>query len=190
MCDRKIDPFDVIRLITEAEHHFNNLCFKIRTLASTWLLATFAGVGFLLSRDFEFVIGKETIVVLVCWAGALGISVLWILDLQVYQKLLDAWFDARKQLEDKVPDLPNMRERIKATQPGGRATNLLKIYYIVTCSAPMVFAVIVTAAMANAARGRNSRWLLMSSALILVALNVSIHFLSPGRHSERREKSP
>ena len=42
-----------IQLITEAEHHFNDLCFKIRALASTWLLACLSGVGYLLSKSIN-----------------------------------------------------------------------------------------------------------------------------------------
>ena len=111
---------ELIRLITESEHHFNNLCFKIRTLASTWLLATFAAVGFVLTKQGDFFLQKPTIVILVCWAGAMGIFVLWILDLQVYQKLLNAWFDARKEIEEESRYLPQIRQKLKATQPGGR----------------------------------------------------------------------
>ena len=45
------DDLELFKTITHAEHHFNDLCFKIRALASTWMLATFAGVGFLLLHD-------------------------------------------------------------------------------------------------------------------------------------------
>ena len=63
------DDWEIIKTITEAEHHFNDLCFKIRTLASTWLLATFAGVGFLLSKSIQPELRIDQLLVLLCWVG-------------------------------------------------------------------------------------------------------------------------
>jgi len=83
------EDWEILTLITETENHFNNLCFKIRTLASTWLLATFVGIGFLLEKTIVKELPVDDLLILLCWAGSVGILVLWILDLQVYQKLLN-----------------------------------------------------------------------------------------------------
>jgi len=170
--------FDIIRLITDSEHHFNDLCFKIRTLASTWLLATFAGVGFVLTGQGDFVFAKTTVVILICWAGAVGVFVLWILDLQVYQKLLNTWFDARKEIEEESLYLPNMWERMRATQPGGRAANLIRFYYIATCSAPLLFALAIAIEKINRGEGA-SVILAVATALMLLASILAIMYLSP-----------
>ncbi len=138
--DKMNEDWEIIKTITEAEHHFNNLCFKIRTLASTWLLATFAGVGFLLTKTIEPELRIDHLLVLLCWAGSIGIMVLWILDLQIYQKILNAWFDAREPIEERNSGFPQMGELIKGIQLGGRASNLIKIFYICLCSAPIMFA--------------------------------------------------
>jgi len=135
------EDWEIIKTITQAEHHFNDLCFKIRALASTWLLATFAGVGFFLSKSIQIKLEIEHLLVILCWAGSIGIIVLWILDLQIYQKLLNAWFDAREPIEIRNKDFPQIRENIKATQPKGRASNLIKTYYIALCAAPLGFSI-------------------------------------------------
>ena len=175
--------FEIIRLITDSEHHFNDLCFKIRTLASTWLLATFAGVGFILTGQGDFVFAKTTVVILICWAGAVGVFVLWILDLQVYQKLLNTWFDARKEIEQESTYLPNMWERMKATQPGGRAANLIRFYYIATCCAPLVLALAISIEKLNFDDGV-SVILAVTTAVILLSSTLAILYLSPADNVE------
>jgi hypothetical protein len=137
------EDWEIIKVITTSEHHFNNLCFKIRTLASTWLLATFAGVGFLLTKQIGEQLEIDHLLVLLCWGGAIGIMVLWILDLLIYQKLLHAWFNAREEIEDRNAGFPQIWKTIKATQPGGRASNRIKLFYISLCSAPLMFAIYV-----------------------------------------------
>lgn len=87
--DEKI-ILEILKLITSAEHHFNNLTFNIRALASTWLLATFAGIGWIIKDMPEgaetVLIDKVDLIVALCGGGSIGIFVLWILDLKVYRK--------------------------------------------------------------------------------------------------------
>jgi hypothetical protein len=171
------NDWEIIKTITEAEHHFNNLCFKIRTLASTWLLATFAGVGFLITKSIEPNLKVENILVLLCWVGSLGILVLWILDLQIYQKLLSAWFDARKPIEERNPGYPQIRQAIKKTQLGGRASNLIKVFYISLVCAPLLFASYVCFYM------KLDKILLLGSVALLIVFSLLIYIKSPGDHN-------
>lgn len=80
----------MIKLITGSEHHFNDLCFKIRALASTWLLATIAGCGWVLKylpdKNTELLFDKVDLLIALSGCGTLGIFVLWILDLRGYQQ--------------------------------------------------------------------------------------------------------
>ena len=175
------DDWEIIKTITEAEHHFNDLCFKIRTLASTWLLATFAGVGFLLSKSIQPELRIDQLLVLLCWVGSIGILVLWILDLQIYQKLLNAWFDAREPIEARNKDFPQIREKIKASQPGGRASNLIRIYYISLCSAPLMFSVYVCF------YKKLPFALTIVSILLLLCVVFIIYKLTPGGHNEKMQ---
>ena len=178
------EDWDIIKTITEAEHHFNNLCFKIRTLASTWLLATFAGVGFLLTKKIETGLKIDHLLVLLCWVGAVGILVLWILDLQIYQKFLNAWFNAREQIEARNRNFPPIRKLIKATQPGGRASNLIKIYYIGLCSAPLMFASYVCI------YKDLTKILVVASVALLACFVLVIYKLTPGGHNKKMQPTP
>jgi len=110
-----------IILITQSENHFNDLCFKIRALASTWLMASLGGVGFLLTKTIAANLQSNHLLVLLCWVSAIGIFVLWILDLLVYKKMLNAWFASRKSIEEENKDFPQIFTAITKTQVGGRA---------------------------------------------------------------------
>ncbi len=138
----------ILKLITTAEHHFNNLCFNIRALASTWLLATFAGVGWILkdlptsSPDSSFVIDKVSLLIALCIAGSLGIFVLWILDIHIYQKMTNVWFDNRKKYE--IDDsFPRIRIGMKNLFITGRASELIMIYYLALSLAPLLMGIFI-----------------------------------------------
>jgi len=137
---------EMLKLITSAEHHFNNLTFNIRALASTWLLATFAGVGWIL-KDWEKakvdqIVEKPDLIIALCIGSSVGIFVLWLMDLKVYQAFLNVWFDARTMYEDGVK-YPTIRKNMKELFKTGRAVYLIKFYYLVTCAAPLLIAAFI-----------------------------------------------
>jgi len=167
--------WEMIKTITVAEHHFNNLCFKIRSLASTWLLATFAGVGFLLSKKFDLRLSTEEVIVFLCWVGSLGILVLWVLDLLVYQQLLNVWFDARKPIEKRNPNFPQIRESIKDSQFKGRASNLIKIFYLSLISAPLLFGIYICI------YWEINKIILFCTVGLLIAISGVVYLKTPGR---------
>lgn len=168
------NDWEIIKTITGAEHHFNDLCFKIRTLASTWLLATFGGVGFLLTKTIDSSLNVDHLLVMLCWIGSIGIAVLWILDLLIYQRLLNAWFDSREPIEKRNPGFPQIRDTIKASQPGGRATNLIKLFYICLCTAPLLFAVYVC--IYRSMPGE----MLVASLILMTGMDLIVYLKSPG----------
>jgi hypothetical protein len=64
--------------------HSNNQT-SYRMLASTWMLAAFAGIGFMISsKEFSFDIPKEVFILAIALAGGIGLGLLWILDLLFY----------------------------------------------------------------------------------------------------------
>jgi hypothetical protein len=70
------------------ERHFNEMQSRYRALASTWLLATFVGGGFILSqKTFEVPLSRDLAVATLALFGAFGIGLLWNLDLMVYHRL-------------------------------------------------------------------------------------------------------
>ncbi len=133
---------ELLKLITAAEHHFNNLGFNIRALASTWLLATLAGVGWILkdlpanTADSGLVVDKVELLILLCIVSSVGIFVLWIMDIMVYQRLLNVWFDARRHIETGT-DFPPIRLEMKKLFDSGRATELIMVYYLALAGAPL-----------------------------------------------------
>src|SRR5688500_15835311 len=78
--------------LRNSEEHFNGIKVKCRTLASTWLLAAFAAMWFLASEKIWISIPVEVIILGLGLAAASGMLLLWVLDLLVYHRLLDAYF--------------------------------------------------------------------------------------------------
>src|SRR5690348_6386881 len=85
--------WDIVKECGEEERHFNQLQSVYRGIASTWLLATLGAVGYLLfSKDTR---GTDPRYIhlfssVICFLGACGIGLIWVLDLRVYHRLLVA----------------------------------------------------------------------------------------------------
>jgi hypothetical protein len=107
---------NVRQLVAEAgenERHFNELQSRYRTLASTWLLATFAGTGFFISNpDLKLGVDRGWAVLGIGVAGAAGIALLWKLDLYVYHRLLEGFFWEAVKLEKTEGRFPRFRHRM------------------------------------------------------------------------------
>jgi hypothetical protein len=97
-----------------AERHFNQMQNHCRTLASTWLLAAFAGIGFLFKeRPFS---DTHLAAALVALAAGGGIFLLWILDVKVWHRLLLANSLAGYRIERENTWLPKVRLYISETK--------------------------------------------------------------------------
>ncbi len=96
----------IVQECGEEERHFNQLQSVYRGLVSTWLLATFAAVGYLFKegQDEPFFLAA-----VVCLASTWGIRLIWMLDLGVYHQLLVAVFKEGKKAEDCFAWLPGFR---------------------------------------------------------------------------------
>ena len=126
----------------EAERHFNQLQGVYRGIASTWLLATLAGVGYLLF-DEHAQGNRSGIAAGVCLAGVLGICLIWLLDLNVYHRLLVAVFREGRKLERQFPWLPRFRTNMYAVgriegQRKDPVWRRLGYYYAGTTSVPLI----------------------------------------------------
>lgn len=112
----EVDPhlFDrvwkIIQECGEYERHFNTLQGVYRGLASTWLLAMFGGIGFIVKEKVE---PTYTMICLAGMAATAGIFVLWSLDINVYHRLLLAVFYDGREFERACPWLPPFRNRMK-----------------------------------------------------------------------------
>ena len=132
--------WEILKELGESERHFNSLEAQYRTLASIWLLAGFAGIGFLLKQDPGIAVPRELAIGGVGLAVSIGIFLLWIVDLLVYHRLLDACFSEAKNIERAHPELPQVRSSMGRSQRGGRVvTTRLRWFYIALTAAPLVF---------------------------------------------------
>jgi hypothetical protein len=167
------DTFDRVWKIAQEigiqERHFNELQSGYRNLASTWLLATFAGMGFAISNTFHVDVVPEVFVAALAVAGALGITLLWILDLLVYHRLLDACFIEGLILEEQYPWLPPFRGNMMKTQAGQGVLFRTVGFYMT----PIVL-LIAIASIALAAWCYRSQFKVASLAAVLVGMGIAI----------------
>lgn len=132
--------WDVLKDLGNSERHFNNLEAEYRKLASIWLLAGFAGMGFILKEGPQLAVPREVALVAIGLATSIGIFLLWIVDLLVYHQLLDACFTQAKAIEKAHPELPQVRSSMEHTQGGGKVvTTRLRWFYILLTAAPVIF---------------------------------------------------
>jgi hypothetical protein len=125
--------------LRNSEEHFNGIKVKCRTLASTWLLAVFAAMGFMISEEIAIGVPVEVVILGLGLAGAIGILLLWFLDLRVYHRLLDACFIEAESLEKEYPHLPQAHKKMRAFMPTGQTIPYHVWFYVGTISAPLVF---------------------------------------------------
>ena len=107
-----MDEIEVYKELGTYERHFNQMQSVCRSLASTWLLATFAGIGYIFEKFTTYgSTGVRLAAALVALAGGTGISLLWIIDVVVYHRLLVAVTEQSKKLETEHKNvLPQLRE--------------------------------------------------------------------------------
>jgi hypothetical protein len=160
------------------ERHFNTMQGICRNIASTWLLATIGGIGYVVSKNFSDSIIKFWLAgSLVALAGAIGIFLLWILDVLVYHKLLLAVFEGSNTLEQKL-SLENQLElkvrskmRNAFSSGGGGVTWLISLFYGV----PMVLLSVIAFVLALSGRpSLNYVCSVLAAIMLFVALWVLI----------------
>ena len=126
-------PWDQLKEIGESERHFNDLQVRYRLLASTWLLASFAGVGFIMT-DSSQLNGEDLILCLISAGGTIGVIVIWVLDLLGYHRLLAAYFLEGLRIEDENPGLPQIRWAMLSQ---GTVGSKAQLFYFVCALAPV-----------------------------------------------------
>lgn len=129
--DERAQVWSIYQELGLMDRHFNNAQTNCRALASTWLLAALAGIGVVVSKETSVGFSKELIIVGMTLGGAVGLVLLWILDLLFYQRLLDAAYIEARNLELAHPWLPQVRNNIKKLLRG-RGVSMVILYYVVT----------------------------------------------------------
>jgi FtsH-binding integral membrane protein len=124
----------IVQECGEEERHFNTLQSVYRGVASSWLLATFGAVGILLF-DKDGHVAHPWLSGGICMLGALGICLLWMLDLHIYHRILEAAFDQALALEEKFPWLMQLRGTARRYTKA-HVRQRLAWYYLFTSLAP------------------------------------------------------
>lgn len=115
--------FGLYTQLSEFELHLDTITTRYKNLALTWLLATYAAVGFLFSVESKNIqISSSLIASIVCLFGVFGIAALWFLDIYVLQKFWGAFFIEEVKMEKRFRflakitnvsiSLNNVRKRI------------------------------------------------------------------------------
>ena len=150
------------------ERHFNDLQSRYRSMASAWLLATFAAIGFVISRPISLDIDVWLLAAGIAVAGSLGIALLWVVDLLVYHRLLDSCFIESLILEEQYPWLPSIRSNMMKTQRGEGVLFRVVVFYL----GPIILLVIIAGGALSIWLGKQFWWaaILSFDVSLLVAL--------------------
>jgi hypothetical protein len=116
----------------QIERHHSTLQGSYRTLASTWMLAAFGGMGFVITKQFPVGIPRSILVAAIAFAAAIGLGLLWVLDLLFYQRLLDSAYIEARNLEERHSWLPQPRNNMRAILRGKGLRYVLWFYILTT----------------------------------------------------------
>ena len=120
-----------------------NFYFRIqngyRMTAVTWLIAAFIGMGFLFSQDGKNMpLHPMVILFFILLATMSGITLLWFLDIFIYQTYFYSVVLEEAKLEKKDEWLPNLSLNIGLLQLGPK-TIVLQSYFYIGCHFILLF---------------------------------------------------
>jgi ABC-type multidrug transport system fused ATPase/permease subunit len=125
-----MDKVECYWKLSEMEERFNSSSAGVRTLASGWLLAALAGLGWLLdpNKPSSWAIPLGLLLVAVCVLGVAGVATLWVLDQLVFHRLLNSVFLVGLKMERAEPALPPIRALMMKTVEG-RGTHGWELFF-------------------------------------------------------------
>ena len=179
-------PWEYLKEIGESERHFNNIQAKYRLLASTWLLASFAGIGFVLR--FIDPPDKDLFICLVSSGGSIGVLLIWLVDILGYHRLLAAYFLEGLRIELENQNLPQIRWLMMEL---GTVGPKVRIFYFVCTLAPVStgLVVLLPSFILNHNDSQKLRLILALLALLSLALVVGWKTKNPKYAKKYKELS-
>jgi hypothetical protein len=131
LSSKEVDSKTLDRL-AENERHFHNIQAGIRGLASTWMLAAFGGIALLLQQQNEVTwqFHPLGLIVVICVMANVGLSILWIIDQPVYQRLFNTNYVAGLRLEQQFSFIPPVRAMQWLTTQGTSIASWVKFFYV------------------------------------------------------------
>lgn len=117
--------------IKAQKDHFSNMQIRYRSISSAWLLAAFAGIGLLLSQHnlqlpFNTLIG----ILILSFCTIFGLTLLWHLDIVLYQKLWLGTVVTLAKLEKDHKWLPRVNLNVLMIKSNKSYRFFQSIYYI------------------------------------------------------------
>lgn len=122
------------------EQDFDRAQGQIRQAASVWTLAGFAAFAYVLSLEqVPDSLTRYSFGVLVSFASAFGVAMLWFIDQLVYQRLLHSAFVHGLYLEWREKNLPQIRTKMYCDNLN--ISFNLSLFYIVPVGAFLITAI-------------------------------------------------
>lgn len=133
------------KVLSGARHHAS-LQANYRIMASTWLLATFSAIGFLLSVDELLPFDHLLAVVFICFIGITGLYFLWYEDTVVQELLLDMHVVEGLSLEKKHLWLPQLHHCFLHLYKKGQ-TPIVKVLFFIGCKTILIIIMTISLCM-------------------------------------------
>jgi len=123
---------ETLNRLAENERHFHTIQAGVRGLASTWTLAAFASIAILLKqeKDVTWLFSPLGLVIIICLMANIGLSVLWIIDQLVYQRLFNTNYIGGLRLEQQFSFIPPVRAIQALTTRRRSIASWVKLFYI------------------------------------------------------------
>ncbi len=125
--------FGLYSKLNAYEHHFQYLQGKYRTIAVTWLLGAFMGLGYFFSIDPNIPLSNWGASVVIAFAGIVGITAFWQLELFVYQTALQSILIEEVSLEKKYSFFPKTRTNMMLMKERQKTRYYQSSFYV-TCN--------------------------------------------------------
>jgi hypothetical protein len=124
--------YAVYSQLCQHKTHFSSMQNRYRALTSTWFLAAFAGIGFLISGRYNIELPFNVLIgiLLLCFFSAFGITLLWFLDIVLYQRLWIGTVVELAKLEEKYSWLPKTNLNTLQIRTSERYRFLKSPFYI------------------------------------------------------------
>lgn len=117
--------------IAEFLQHYNGIQATYRTFASSWLLATFIGIGYSLSsKEIGLPFHPLVTVAFICLASTTGVILIWYMDLIVCEQSIAAVVYEGIELEKKNAWLPRYYHNINRIGSLLSYVNLKSFFYL------------------------------------------------------------
>lgn len=119
--------------------HSNRIQLSYKGITSTWLLASFIGMGYSLSTlEVNLPFQPLLVVTVLCLASLLVIGMIWYLDLIVQEKSIASAVHAGLKLEEEFSFLPNAYHNVVRLHYLFGYVALKSIFYLI-CATILLF---------------------------------------------------